>query len=103
MSDTYRLGGPLGDGPESSTLFSRECGSVTFDSAGRIVTICVGLDRTVLALLDPHTLRTLAAMPLPLRNPARPAASSPTSRAAATSTSTTTTARWCRPTTATSS
>jgi len=32
------------------------------------VTICVGLDRPVLALLDPHTLRTLAAMPLPIRN-----------------------------------
>ncbi len=70
MSDTYRLAGPLGDGPEVSTLFSRECGSVTFDSAGRIVTVCVGLDRPVLALLDPHSLRTLAAMPLPLRNPA---------------------------------
>jgi hypothetical protein len=68
MTDTYRQGGPLGDGPEVSTLFSRECGSVTFDSAGRIVTICVGLDRPVLALLDPHTLTTLAAMPMPLRN-----------------------------------
>jgi hypothetical protein len=70
MSDTYRISGPLGDGAEPSTLFSRECGSVTFDSAGRIVTVCVGLDRPVLALLDPHTLQTLAAMPLPLRNPA---------------------------------
>jgi hypothetical protein len=69
MSDTYRLPGPLGDGAEPSTLFSRECASVTFDSAGRIVTVCVGLDRPVLALLDPHTLRTLAAMPLPVRNP----------------------------------
>jgi hypothetical protein len=69
MTDTYRSGGPLGDGPAISTLFSRECGSVTFDSAGRIVTVCVGLDRPVLALLDPHTLQTLAAMPLPLRNP----------------------------------
>jgi hypothetical protein len=68
MSDTYHLPGPLGDGPEISTLFARECASVTFDSAGRIVTICVGLDRPVLALLDPHTLRTLAAMPLPVRN-----------------------------------
>jgi hypothetical protein len=68
MTDTYRFGGPLGDGPEISTLFSRECGSITFDSQGRIVTICVGLDRPVLALLDPHTLRTLAAMQLPLRN-----------------------------------
>jgi hypothetical protein len=70
MSDTYALPGPLGDGSEPSTLFSRECGSITFDSAGRIVTVCVGLDRPVLALLDPHSLTTLAALPLPLRNPA---------------------------------
>jgi hypothetical protein len=70
MSDTYRIPGPLGDGAELSTLFSRECGSITFDSAGRIVTVCVGLDRPVLALLDPHSLTTLAAMQLPLRNPA---------------------------------
>jgi hypothetical protein len=65
----YRASGPLGDGPEVSTFFARECGSVTFDSVGRIVTICVGLDRPVLALLDPHTLETLAAMPLPFRSP----------------------------------
>ena len=70
MSDTYRLSGPLGDGDEVSSLNSppRECGSITFDSAGRIVTVCVGLDRPVLALLDPHTLQTLAALPLPARN-----------------------------------
>jgi hypothetical protein len=70
MSDTYPQSGPLSDGPAISTLFARECGSVTFDSAGRIVTVCVGLDRPVLALLDPHTLATLAALPLPLRNAA---------------------------------
>jgi hypothetical protein len=70
MTDTYRLSGPLGDGAEPSTLNTppRECGSITFDSAGRIVTVCVGLDRPVLALLDPHTLQALAALPLPLRN-----------------------------------
>jgi hypothetical protein len=68
MTDTYAVSGPLGDGSETSSLFSRECGSITFDSAGRIVTICVGLDRPVLALLDPRTLATLAAMPLPPRN-----------------------------------
>jgi hypothetical protein len=67
MSDTYRLTGPLGDGAETSSLFTRECGSITFDSQGRIVTVCVGLDRPVLALLDPRTLQTLAAMPLPVR------------------------------------
>ncbi len=68
MTDTYRVPGPLGDGSEISSLFSRECASVTFDSQGRIVTICVGLDRPVLALLDPHTLMALASMPLPARN-----------------------------------
>jgi len=68
MTDTYTVSGPLGDGSEPSSLFTRECGSITFDSQGRIVTICVGLDRPVLALLDPHTLAPLAALPLPLRN-----------------------------------
>ena len=70
MSDTYRLSGPLGDGAEPSAANTppRECGSITFDSAGRIVTVCVGLDRPVLALLDPHSLQALAALPLPPRN-----------------------------------
>jgi hypothetical protein len=68
MTDTYTVPGPLGDGEEPSALFTRECGSITFDAQGRIVTICVGLDRPVLALLDPHTLAVLAAMPLTVRN-----------------------------------
>jgi hypothetical protein len=68
QSDTYTLAGPLGNDPEvTSTLFARECGSVAFDSDGRIVTVCVGLDRPVLAILDPVTLDTIAALPLPLR------------------------------------
>jgi hypothetical protein len=68
MTDTYAVSGPLGDGPKTSSLFLRECASVTFDTQGRIVSICVGLDRPVLALLDPHTLQALATMPLPVRN-----------------------------------
>lgn len=68
QSDTYTIAGPLGNDPEvTSTLFARECGSVAFDSDGRIVTVCVGLDRPVLAILDPVTLETIAAMPLPPR------------------------------------
>jgi hypothetical protein len=68
MTDVYRkLEGPLGDGPRGSALFARECGSVTFDSQDRIVTVCVGLDRPVLALLDPHTFEVLAARELPPR------------------------------------
>ncbi|HKH22124.1 MAG TPA: hypothetical protein VKA88_00760, partial [Solirubrobacterales bacterium] len=70
MSDTYAVGGPLGDGAEPSSWYppGHECGSITFDSSGRIVSVCVGLDRPILVLLDPHTLETLAAMPLPPRN-----------------------------------
>ena len=72
MTDVYRIGGPLGDSAEDSTLFSRECGSLMFDAHGRIVTICVGLDHPVLALLDPETLQTLAATNLPPRNSSDP-------------------------------
>src|SRR5215207_1895017 len=72
MTDTHANSGPLGDGEEVSTLFVRECGSVMFDSQGRIVTICVGLDFPVLALLDPDTLETLAAYNLPPRNTTNP-------------------------------
>jgi hypothetical protein len=53
----------------ASNFFFRECASITFDSQGRIVTVCVGLDRPVLALLDPVTLEVLAAHPLPPRVP----------------------------------
>ena len=67
MTDTHASSGPLGDGAETSAFFVRECGSVMFDSQGRIVTICVGLDFPVLALLDPVTLEPLAAMQLPPR------------------------------------
>ena len=68
QSDAYRVPGPLGRDPRvSSTLFARECASVAFDRRGRIVTICVGLDRPVLAILDPVTLETIASHPLPPR------------------------------------
>jgi hypothetical protein len=69
QSDSYRQAGPLGpDIQVSSALFFRECASVTFDSRGRLVTICVGLDRPVLAMIDPATLEPLATMDLPPRN-----------------------------------
>ena len=53
-----------------STFYVKECASVTFDSRGRIVTICVGLDRPQLKLLDPDTLAELASMDLPPRQTA---------------------------------
>ena len=76
-----------------STFFAADCASVTFDRAGRIVTICVGVDGPRLVMLDPRTLELLAEFPLP----AAPAGGSEPvhrlRRAAATSTSTTSTAR----------
>jgi hypothetical protein len=68
MTDAYETPGPLGRGITQRDVFeSRDCASVTFDSRGRIVTICVGLDRPVLVLKDPVTLVTLASLPLPAR------------------------------------
>src|SRR5207244_12727315 len=62
-------GGPLGPGAEVlSTQQNAECASLTFDSAGRIVTICVGLEGPRLAMFDPATLDLLAVFPLPPRS-----------------------------------
>ncbi|HMC06192.1 MAG TPA: hypothetical protein VKG89_02235 [Solirubrobacterales bacterium] len=70
QTDTYRWRGPLGRGTSSkSAFYSRECASITFDSRGRLVTICVGLDRPVLAIIDPNTLEPLASFDLPPRQP----------------------------------
>jgi hypothetical protein len=70
QTDTYRGVGPLGNGIKvTSTLFSADCGSVTFDAQGRIVTVCVGLAGPTLRMLDPQTLDTLAEQPLPPRDP----------------------------------
>ncbi|MGI9019922.1 MAG: hypothetical protein ACR2G3_04350 [Solirubrobacterales bacterium] len=70
QTDTYRWRGPLGDETTSSSaLFFRECASITVDSQGRLVAICVGLDRPVLAMLDPETLAPLATYELPPRMP----------------------------------
>ena len=70
MSDFYSRSGPLGRDTETlSTFQSSDCASVTFDSRGRIVTICVGLEGPRLMLLDPRTLDELGRMQLPPRIP----------------------------------
>ena len=70
MTDANRGFGPLGrDMSTVSAFYSSDCASVTFDSRGRIVTVCVGLDRPTLRLLDPRTLDTMASLPLPPRQP----------------------------------
>jgi hypothetical protein len=68
QTDTNVLTGPLGSSLETlSTLQTADCGSVTFDSHGRIVTVCVGVVRPVLTMMDAKTLDTLATMDLPPR------------------------------------
>ena len=71
QTDTTRRSGPLGRDPQRlSTFFARDCASVTFDSRGRIVTVCVGLDRPQLVVMDATTLATIATLDLPPRDPA---------------------------------
>jgi hypothetical protein len=70
-SDTHLESGPLGRDPEvistARGLLGGECASVTFDHAGRIVTVCTTALRMQLLVLDPKTLRELASYDLPPR------------------------------------
>ena len=71
MSDTAAFAGPLGRGgiEVRSAQKTGECASITFDTRGRLVTVCVGLAGPTLQLLDPVTLATIASFPLPPRDP----------------------------------
>jgi len=70
QTDVHQGLGPLGKGTRrQDTFLEGDCGSVTFDSAGRIVTVCVGVEGPKLVLIGPKTLNTLAFMPLPPRQP----------------------------------
>ncbi len=68
QSDAYNGRGPVGRDPEvTSTFYGKECASVTFDRAGRIVTVCVGVSSASLKVLDPTTLEEIASYELPAR------------------------------------
>lgn len=68
MSDANPGPGPLGRSPSvRSALYLGECGTVTFDRRGRVVSVCVRLDRPVLTVMDPVSLRPLASHDLPPR------------------------------------
>ncbi|GAA3056080.1 hypothetical protein GCM10010448_44360 [Streptomyces glomeratus] len=67
QTDAYRGSGPDGkDLAVSSRLQGGLCGSITFDSQGRLVSVCMapGLSPK-LVLLNPHTLATIDTMTLP--------------------------------------
>ena len=63
-SGTYPWNGPLGERPvadsEKMAALGGECATVTFDSAGRIVTVCGTFKGFLVKLLDPKSLDTLA-------------------------------------------
>jgi hypothetical protein len=68
QTDTANWQGPLGrDMQRLSFSNTGVCGSITFDSKDRLVTVCVGAVRPVLKLLDPGSLKELASMDLPPR------------------------------------
>jgi hypothetical protein len=68
MTNTYTWSAPLGKEMQTlSTFQGAECASLTVDSAGRLVSVCVGLEGPRLEMFDPHTLELLTAMDLPPR------------------------------------
>jgi len=68
QTDAYKTAGPLGrDLTVSSALYVAECASVTRDSHGRLVTVCVSPTGATLRMLDPTTLKTIASYNLPAR------------------------------------
>jgi hypothetical protein len=70
QSDSNWIAGPLGrDMSVVSTAQFADCASVTFDSRGRVVTVCVGVEGPRLMLMHPRTLDTIATRPLPPRIP----------------------------------
>ncbi len=68
QTDSYAWSGPSGRNLTiTSTLLAAECASVTFDSRGRVVTVCVSPTGASLRLMDPTTLATLSSYELPPR------------------------------------
>src|SRR3954447_19562697 len=63
QTDVHQGPGPLGNKPgRVSTAQFGDCGSVTFDAKGRIVTVCVGVQGPRVVMFDGTTLESLATM-----------------------------------------
>lgn len=71
-SGTHPYSGPLGRAPkvtsEKIAAIGGECATATFDSGGRLLTVCGTFSGFLLKLLDPRTLATLAEYQLPQRS-----------------------------------
>ena len=65
MTDAYSWAGPLGVTPRvKSLLLGGECASITFDSKGRIVAICL-LNEAYLTLVNPKKMSVITRLKLP--------------------------------------
>ncbi len=62
-SDAYEVSGPVGRNlsVRSASYGVSECATIAFDSRGRIVGLCGGLEGFKLRLIDPTTLKTIGA------------------------------------------
>ena len=72
QSDIYTYGGPLGRKPQEASNYlapGRDCGSITLDRRGRVVSVCIAATGPTLYMFDPRTLATLATFALPARTP----------------------------------
>ena len=63
-SDAYEVSGPLGQHLQvrSATYGVSECATIAFDSHGRIVGLCGGLEGFTLRLINPTTLAQVASL-----------------------------------------
>jgi hypothetical protein len=68
QTDAYTWAGPLGRSPAlSSTMLTRDCATIAFDSRRRLISICIGATGPELFMFDPKTLASLATFMLPAR------------------------------------
>ncbi|HET9422417.1 MAG TPA: hypothetical protein VFO49_14855 [Nocardioides sp.] len=63
-SDAYQVSGPLGIDPQVkfTSYGLRECATMAFDSRGRIVGLCGGLEGFRMMVIDPQTLRPISQL-----------------------------------------
>jgi hypothetical protein len=69
-SDAYQVSGPLGRNLKvtSASYGVRECATIAFDSQGRIIGLCGGLEGFAMMVIDPVTLRPLSELRTSARN-----------------------------------
>jgi hypothetical protein len=68
MPDAYQRGGPLGRNLQASSgaMPAALCGSISFDSHGRILSVCPSVGNPITArVIDPGTLEVLATYTMP--------------------------------------